>query len=331
MNTSKSSYKRLMSLVLSVLMIVAMCSVSGFAAGNTFIYANGEIAANDKEYNEDVTVEIKGLDMDGVVVTVNGDVVMPDNDNSFVISVKEGYDKVETSDSPDSPDAVSAKSIAVVAEDGKYVIAVTKDGDPAATVAIFVKEKDAEDDTTDPTDETPDPTDETPDPTDETPDPTDETPDPTDETPDPTDETPDPTDETPDPTDETPDPTDETPDPSDETPDPSDETPDPTDETPDPTDETPDPETPDPETPDPETPDPLKPFYGDINLDGKVTAKDALLAQRYAINLEKLNEQQILNGDVDGKSAGGKKVTAADGMYILRHSIKLINKFPIEG
>ena len=275
MNTSKSSYKRLMSLVLSVLMIVAMCSVSGFAAGNTFIYANGEIAANDKEYNEDVTVEIKGLDMDGVVVTVNGDVVMPDNDNSFVISVKEGYDKVETSDSPDSPDAVSAKSIAVVAEDGKYVIAVTKDGDPAATVAIFVKEKDAEDDTTDPTDETPDPTDETPDPTDETPDPTDETPDPTDETPDP--------------------------------------------------------ETPDPETPDPETPDPLKPFYGDINLDGKVTAKDALLAQRYAINLEKLNEQQILNGDVDGKSAGGKKVTAADGMYILRHSIKLINKFPIEG
>ena len=275
MNTSKSSYKRLMSLVLSVLMIVAMCSVSGFAAGNTFIYANGEIAANDKEYNEDVTVEIKGLDMDGVVVTVNGDVVMPDNDNSFVISVKEGYDKVETSDSPDSPDAVSAKSIAVVAEDGKYVIAVTKDGDPAATVAIFVKEKDAEDDTTDPTDETPDPTDETPDPTDETPDPTDETPDPTDETPDP--------------------------------------------------------ETPDPETPDPENPDPLKPFYGDINLDGKVTAKDALLAQRYAINLEKLNEQQILNGDVDGKSAGGKKVTAADGMYILRHSIKLINKFPIEG
>ena len=291
MNTSKSSYKRLMSLVLSVLMIVAMCSVSGFAAGNTFIYANGEIAANDKEYNEDVTVEIKGLDMDGVVVTVNGDVVMPDNDNSFVISVKEGYDKVETSDSPDSPDAVSAKSIAVVAEDGKYVIAVTKDGDPAATVAIFVKEKDAEDDTTDPTDETPDPTDETPDPTDETPDPTDETPDPSDETPDPSDETPDPTDETPDPTDETP----------------------------------------DPETPDPETPDPLKPFYGDINLDGKVTAKDALLAQRYAINLEKLNEQQILNGDVDGKSAGGKKVTAADGMYILRHSIKLINKFPIEG
>jgi hypothetical protein len=329
MNTSKSSYKRLMSLVLSVLMIVAMCSVSAAADNdNTCIKVNGELAVDGAEYNEDAAVTIAAEDMTGVIVTVNGKAVVLDDNNGFVIAVKEGFEATETTDSPDTADDAAAKTEKVVAEDGAYQIIVTQNGGSISEVTIVVKEKDADTDTTDPEDTT-DPTDETPDPTDETPDPTDETPDPTDETPDPTDETPDPTDETPDPTDETPDPTDETPDPTDETPDPTDETPDPTDETPDP--ETPDPETPDPETPDPETPDPLKPFYGDINLDGKVTAKDALLAQRYAINLEKLNEQQILNGDVDGKSAGGKKVTAADGMYILRHSIKLINKFPIEG
>ena len=148
-------------------------------------------------------------------------------------------------------------------------------------------------------------------------------------------ETPDPdtnTDkETPDPdtnTDkETPDPdtnTDkETPDPDTNT---DKETPDPdtnTDkETPDPDTNT-DKETPDPDTnTDKETPDPEMYMYGDVNMDGKITARDSLLVQRYSISLTKFDDTQVMLADV---SEDGR-VTAADSLAILRYSISLPTK-----
>ena len=241
MNTSKSSYKRLMSLVLSMLMIVAMLSVSA-AALNQYIYVNGELAVDGTEYNEDVKVEIKGIDdMTGVVVTVNKAAVVLNN-GEFDITVENGVEVgTETPDTADTAEPSKAPvASGAAANDGKYTIVVTQNGNDVSSVTIVVKAKDAV------------------------------------------------------------------------------ETPEPGVETPEPGVETPEPGI--------ETPDPLKPFYGDVNLDGKVTAKDSLLAQRYAIKLEKLNDQQLLNGDVNGDG----KVTAADAFLILRHAIKAISKFPVE-
>ncbi len=312
MNTSKSSYKRLMSLVLSMLMIVAMLSVSADAV-NKYIYVNGELAENNAEYNENVTVAIKGIDLDTVTVKVNGEKVSLAEDGTFGITVAEGVVEEETADpektdTPDTADTAdtadnSSKTPAAsganaddttAADDGKYDIVVYDEADNnVSAVTIFVKEKD----------ESPDP---------------DQSPDPEKPTPDPEKPTPDPEKPTPDPEKPTPDPEKPTPDPEKPTPDPEKPTPDPEKPTPDPEKPTPDPEKP--------TPDPLKPFYGDVNLDGKVTAKDSLLAQRYAIKLEKLNDQQLLNGDVNGDG----KVTAADAFLILRHAVKIINTFPVE-
>ena len=67
---------------------------------------------------------------------------------------------------------------------------------------------------------------------------------------------------------------------------------------------------------------PVKLMMGDVDLDGKVTTKDALIVQRYAIGLDKFIDLQLLLGDV----SGDKKVTAADGMMILRWTIKLHTK-----
>ena len=251
MNTSKSSYKRLMSLVLSVLMIVAIFSVSAAADGNTCIKVNGETAADGTEYNEDAAVTIAAEDMTGVIVTVNGKAVVLDDNNGFVIAVKEGFEATETTDSPDTADDAAAKTEKVVAEDGAYQIIVTQNGDVISEVTITVKEKEDKNDSED--DGKKDSED------------------------------------------------DGKKDSEDDGKKDSNDTPDTGDK-------------------------PLVPFYGDINLDGKVTAKDALLAQRYSINLEKLNDQQKLNGNVDGKG----DVTNADAMYILRYTVKLLTKFPVE-
>ena len=59
--------------------------------------------------------------------------------------------------------------------------------------------------------------------------------------------------------------------------------------------------------------------YGDINRDGKVTAKDSMAVQRYAIKLSDLNDAQLKAADVDKDG----KVTSKDAMYILRCSINL--------
>jgi len=62
-----------------------------------------------------------------------------------------------------------------------------------------------------------------------------------------------------------------------------------------------------------------EPNYGDVNGDGKVTAKDSLIIQRYVIKLEKLTNEQLKAADVDRDN----KVTAKDALYILRSSINL--------
>lgn len=65
--------------------------------------------------------------------------------------------------------------------------------------------------------------------------------------------------------------------------------------------------------------------YGDVNGDGKVTAKDSMTVQRYAIKLVELTDDQLKAADVDNDG----KVTAKDALYILRCSINLA-VLPIE-
>ena len=69
-----------------------------------------------------------------------------------------------------------------------------------------------------------------------------------------------------------------------------------------------------------DTPDPEKYMYGDVNMDGKISASDALLVQRCAISLVKFNDDvQMILADVNDDG----RVTAADCMAILRYSISL--------
>ena len=75
------------------------------------------------------------------------------------------------------------------------------------------------------------------------------------------------------------------------------------------------------DTPDtPDTPDkPVKRLLGDVDGDGKVSAKDSLLIQRYVINLRKLDETQQKAADVNGDG----KATAKDALEILRYTIRM--------
>ena len=66
-------------------------------------------------------------------------------------------------------------------------------------------------------------------------------------------------------------------------------------------------------------------MYGDVNGDGKVTARDSMIVQRYAIKLAQLTDEQIKVADVDRNG----KVNAKDALYILRSSINLA-VLPIE-
>ena len=80
-----------------------------------------------------------------------------------------------------------------------------------------------------------------------------------------------------------------------------------------------------PDTPDkPDSPDvPDKPIkeimLGDVNGDGKVTAKDSMLIQRYAVNLVTLSDGQLKAADVNSDG----KATNKDALEILRYTINL--------
>lgn len=69
------------------------------------------------------------------------------------------------------------------------------------------------------------------------------------------------------------------------------------------------------------------PHYGDVSLNGEVTAHDASLVLRYVVGLIQLSLIQRINADVtdDGTISG------LDAAMILQHSVGLIEKFPAEG
>ncbi|MBQ2348333.1 MAG: hypothetical protein II388_08205, partial [Clostridia bacterium] len=60
-------------------------------------------------------------------------------------------------------------------------------------------------------------------------------------------------------------------------------------------------------------------IMGDVNIDGKVTAKDSLILQRFIIKLESINNIQMFLGDVDQDNW----LRTADCINILRYVIKL--------
>ena len=84
-----------------------------------------------------------------------------------------------------------------------------------------------------------------------------------------------------------------------------------------------------PETPTdvPETPTDLPYTLGDVNNDGKIDAKDALMVLKFAVNKIELTEAQKLAAEVDGKEG----INAKDALEILKYAVKKIEKFPIEG
>ena len=72
---------------------------------------------------------------------------------------------------------------------------------------------------------------------------------------------------------------------------------------------------------DKQTDDTPKRMYGDVDGDGKVTAKDSMLIQRYVINLKQLDDIQFKAADVNADG----KVTNKDALEILRYTINLSN------
>ena len=58
---------------------------------------------------------------------------------------------------------------------------------------------------------------------------------------------------------------------------------------------------------------------GDVDDDGKISAKDSMLVQRYVINLKKLDDKQLKAADVNEDN----KISNKDAIDILRYSINL--------
>ena len=69
--------------------------------------------------------------------------------------------------------------------------------------------------------------------------------------------------------------------------------------------------------------DPVK--LGDVDGDGKISAKDSMMIQRYAINLKKLTPKQIRAADIDGDG----RATNKDAINLLRYTINIKVKFAI--
>jgi hypothetical protein len=55
-------------------------------------------------------------------------------------------------------------------------------------------------------------------------------------------------------------------------------------------------------------------LLGDVDLDGEVTAADALLAMRHAMSIVAVSGQGFVNGDMDGDG----QLTASDAILIMR-------------
>ncbi len=65
-------------------------------------------------------------------------------------------------------------------------------------------------------------------------------------------------------------------------------------------------------------------FYGNLNGDGKVDAKDALMILKNAVQKLEFTEEQVAFADVyqDGK------IDAKDALYVLRYAVNKIDTLP---
>lgn len=68
------------------------------------------------------------------------------------------------------------------------------------------------------------------------------------------------------------------------------------------------------------------PLYGDVNDDGEVTASDALMTLQNFVGSRQFTDEQLKVANVDGVDG----ITAKDALLILQHSVKILDKFPIE-
>ena len=65
--------------------------------------------------------------------------------------------------------------------------------------------------------------------------------------------------------------------------------------------------------------EPQKVLLGDVDGDGKVTAKDSMLIQRYVIHLKNFDEYQLMSANI----YGDEKVTAKNALEIQRYTIRM--------
>ena len=68
-----------------------------------------------------------------------------------------------------------------------------------------------------------------------------------------------------------------------------------------------------------DTDDKPKRMYGDVDGDGKISAKDSMLVQRYAVKLKQLEGIDLIAAEVNADG----KVTAKDALEILRYTIHM--------
>jgi len=66
-------------------------------------------------------------------------------------------------------------------------------------------------------------------------------------------------------------------------------------------------------------------LYGDVSLDGSVSALDGSLILKNLVNKIELTEQQLLNADVTDDGT----LSALDASYILQYTVGLIENFPV--
>jgi len=320
MMNKKTSYKRIVSLVLTVFMVASLLSVSAMTLENTKIYVNGTLVQNGDKFEADsVTVKIDPVESEDVV-EVNNKAVALDENGEFVIYTS----AAEATDTTDTPDSVTA--------DGEVTITVVHLNEVTDAVTITVTAPAEEEETKDTADtsdesETKDTADET-DTDAETKDTADEsdtdaetkdTADESDtdaETKDTADEsdtdaeTKDTADESDTDGKETKDTADESDTDGKETKDTADETDTDGKETKDTADET--------DTDTSDQPKTEKYLNGDVDFDKFITSNDAVLILRRSADLEVFDNVQSVVGDVTGNG-----VFSDDALIVLRASVGL--------
>lgn len=72
--------------------------------------------------------------------------------------------------------------------------------------------------------------------------------------------------------------------------------------------------------------DSVERYYGEVNVDGKSDAKDALMVLQYAVQKRSFTVAEMLRADVNGDGF----VNAKDALLILQYTVGKITKFPVE-